>query len=161
MMKTEPECLRRDALAGKQIKYSSLDAFEIVQPDDPFGSGGLIGDANTRITSTSKPAERRGRTGDQHDFLGIKWGLRESRYRVRDELVHDAVAVKEDRPPHRELIDSQWPCWTARDGCDTSACHTSAWKDSTSGVRRSAGAEMMIATSASSASVPPGWPTMP
>ena len=56
----------------------------------------------------------------------------------------DAVAVDEDRPgaAHAErpaASDSQCPGCAASSGCETSACQTTAWKDSTSGVFRSAG----------------------
>ena len=51
---------------------------------------------------------------------------------VRDQLVNRAVAVYERSPTRAHAdrpaaSDSQWPCFAASAGCETSACHTTAW----------------------------------
>ncbi len=126
--------------------------------------GGLVGDTDEQVTGLRQAAGGRGGAGDQAHVLHAQRRLRETAAGICDELVEHTVAIEESGGPHgfsAATSDSQCPCWTASAGCDTSACQTTAWKDSTSGVRRDCGGSSVMAMSASSASVPPGAPTTP
>ena len=76
---------------------------------------------------------------------GAQRRLRPTADRIGHQLVDDAVAIDENGAAPRSLADprrsaiSQCPGCAASSGCETSACHTTAWNDSTSGVFRSAG----------------------
>ena len=99
--------------------------------------------------SRERRAARRRRPGSSAHVARTQRRLGQRRViRVgRRSSLSDAVAVEEARRARgaqRVAIAarasvSQWPCWTASSGWETSACQTTAWKDSTSGVRSSAG----------------------
>ena len=161
VVEAEPERVRLDSLSPKQFEHARLHALERVERHRSLRRSGLVGNADEDETRITEPLQARGRAGNERHPGWVEWRLRQAGAGIRYELVDDAVAIEEGRRTHREAIDSQCPCLTARSGCETSACQTTAWNDSTSGVRRSSGGATSTAASASSASVPPGLPTTP
>ena len=141
----------------------SLDRLELRERDRPLGGRRLVGDAHEQVAGRRRRAQRVGGAGDQRDIVRRAAatpacpvsGSGTSSLITPSRSTNTAAAAAHRRAGPRSS-DSQWPCWAASSGCETSACQTTAWKDSTSGVFRSGGASITIATSASWASVPSG-----
>src|SRR5262249_41034509 len=152
MVQAELEVVEADALRGKQLQHPLLGRDQLLDAHLPLCRRRLVGDADEQITGRGKFPQRRPDPGQQAHVVGRKRGTEPPVLEVWNSLVEDAVAIDERgvRPGHfcsAASSFSQCPAWTASSGWQTSACQTTAWKDSTSGVFSAAGASIWTTTS--------------
>src|SRR5579872_2503546 len=160
-METDPRCINLRAGLFQLGQHHGVDLPEIFFGNKPFGCCRLVANAGDHKAHGTKRFDCLDDASQQMDVLGTQRRLGAARYGIGNECVQNAVSVQEDgRAAVHEFdagseestpadSDSQCPALAANAGCDTRECQTTAWKDSTRGVRRSDGGSTTIATSAS------------
>ena len=130
MVQAQTEGVEMDSLLAEELEDTLVNGVQPLERDLTLGRCRLIRDAHQGKPRLRQLPRRHRRALDQAHVRGPQRRLRDAGG-ARHKLVERPVAIEErGRPAAHGLAssvsDSQWPCLTARTGCETNACQTTA-----------------------------------